>query len=74
VGGRASSARQAGNIPVPGFLCHAPGATGGTKSTLLTGKGHELLMGAFGATQAQKTMDQYAAFEKGIELFFDEIG
>ena len=26
------------------------------------------------SAQAQKTMDQYAAFEKGIELFFDEIG
>jgi hypothetical protein len=31
-------------------------------------------MGAVGAAQAQKTMGQYAAFEKSIKLLFDEIG
>ncbi len=31
-------------------------------------------MGAVGAVQAQKTMGQYAAFEKRIELLLDKIG
>ena len=41
---------------VGGGLRHAPGAAGGTKSTPLAGKGHELFMGAVGATQAQKAV------------------
>ena len=31
-------------------------------------------MGTAFATQAQKTMGQNAAFEKGIEVIFDEFG
>ena len=31
-------------------------------------------MGAVGAVQAQKTMGQYAAFEKRIDLLLDKIG
>lgn len=31
-------------------------------------------MGTVGAAQAQKTMDQYAAFKKRIELLFAKIG
>ena len=31
-------------------------------------------MGTVGAAQAQKTMGQYAAFEKRIELLFAKIG
>jgi hypothetical protein len=41
---------------VGGGLRHAPGAAGGTKSTPLAGKGHELFMGAVGATQAQEAV------------------
>jgi hypothetical protein len=41
---------------VGGGLRHAPRTAGGAKSTLLTGEGDELLMGAVGATQAQKAV------------------
>ena len=38
---------------VGGRLRHAAGTAGGTKATLLTGEGDELLMGAVSATQAR---------------------
>ena len=44
-------------------LYHAPGAAGGTNSAPLTGEGHELLVGAVFAAQAQKGIGKYATFE-----------
>jgi hypothetical protein len=55
-------------------FCHAPGAARGAKPTPLTGKRYQLLMGAVTAAQAQKTVGEDAAFEKGIELVFDKVG
>ena len=34
---------------------------------------HQLVKAAFAAVQAQETMRQHAAFEEGIELFFDGL-
>ena len=59
---------------VGGGLNHAPRTASGTKSALSTGKGHQLLIGAVCATQAQKTVGQNATIEEGIELVFDKIG
>ena len=53
---------------------HAPRPAGGAKPAPLAGKGHQLLMGALGAAQAQKAVGEDAAFEKGIELVFDKVG
>ena len=58
---------------VSGGLGHAPRPTTRAKSPFFTGKGHELLMAAVLAAQAQKTVRQQAAFEEGLELVFDEI-
>ena len=52
-------------------LRHAPRPAGGAKPAPLTGEGHQLLMRAL---QAQKAVGEDAAFEKGIELIFDEVG
>ncbi len=58
---------------VGGGLNHAPRTASGTKSALSTGKGHQLLIGAVCATQAQKTVGQNTAIEKSIELVFDKL-
>ena len=52
---------------VRGALSPAPGAARGAKPAALAGKRHQLLMGALGAAQAQKSVRQNAAFEKGLE-------
>jgi hypothetical protein len=39
----------------------------------LTGEGHQLLMGTLGTAQAQKTVSEYAALEKGIEFVLDKV-
>ena len=51
-------------------LHHAPGATARAEAATLATEGHELFMGTVGATQAQETVGQYAALEKGIEFVF----
>jgi hypothetical protein len=59
---------------VGGRLCHTPGATGGANFVSLTGEFYKLLVGAVYAAQAQKSMGQDTAFEKGVELIFNKIG
>ena len=58
---------------VSGGLGHAPCPTTGAKSAFFTGKGHEFLMAAVVATQAQKPVRQQTTFEEGLELVSDEI-
>jgi hypothetical protein len=58
---------------VRGALRHAPRAARRAKPAPLAGKRHQLLMRAVSAAHAQKTMRQDAAFEKGLELVFDEL-
>jgi len=54
-------------------FCRAPGAARGAKPAPLAGKRHQLLVSALNAAQAHKTVGQNAAFEKGLELVFDEL-
>jgi len=55
-------------------LRHAPRPAGGAKPAPLARKRHQLLVCTPRAAQAQKPVGEDAAFEKGIELVFDEVG
>jgi hypothetical protein len=51
---------------------HAPGVTGRTNATSLTGKGNEEVMTAFGTTRARESMGQDSAFEITTECLLGE--
>ena len=55
-------------------LRHAPGAARRAKAAPLATEGDELVVPAVAAAQPQEAVGQDAAFEKRIELLFDELG
>jgi len=68
-GGRQDVVDQMG-----GGVGHAPGGARRADAAALAGEGHELLVGAAGAADADEAAPQQAAFEEALELALDEAG
>ena len=52
---------------------HPASAARRAKSAALAAEGDELVVAALAAAQPQEAVGQDAAFEEGVELFFDEL-
>ena len=58
---------------VRGALGHAPRAARGAKPAPLAGERHQLLVRAVSAANAQESVRQNPAFEKGLKLVSDKL-
>ena len=54
-------------------LGHAPGSARRTKPTALAAEGHQLVVAAVTATQAQEAVGQDAALQEGVELVLHKL-